>query len=43
MKEICDCGNKTLPAKPVRYSAEDRFAYYRRKAKTGHYKKMDLI
>ena len=43
MKEACDCGNKALPAKPVKYSVEDRLAAYRRKAKMDHYKKSDLL
>ncbi|MFC1728639.1 nucleolar RNA-binding Nop10p family protein [Nanoarchaeota archaeon] len=33
MKENCDCGCKTDSAKPVRYSADDKFGKYRRMAK----------
>lgn len=43
MKEICNCGNKTMMAKPVRYSSEDKFSSYRRKAKIEDYKKRGLL
>lgn len=43
MNEVCGCGSKTLPAKPVKYTVDDKFASYRRKAKAEHYKKMGLI
>lgn len=43
MKEVCDCSHKTLPAKPMKYSVDDKFASYRRKAKIGDYAKMGLI
>ncbi|MBI2541873.1 ribosome biogenesis protein [Candidatus Woesearchaeota archaeon] len=43
MKEICDCGNKALPAKPMKYSVDDKFASYRRKAKAEEYAKRGLI
>jgi len=37
MKEVCDCGNETLPAKPLKYSPLDKFSSYRRKAKIKEY------
>lgn len=43
MNEICDCGNKTSPAKPVKFSIEDKFASYRRKAKIGDYRTRGLL
>ena len=43
MKEICSCGNKTLVAKPLKYSPDDRFGSYRRKAKLSEYAKRGLI
>jgi len=43
MREICNCGNKTMMAKPVRYSSEDKFSSYRRKAKIEDYKKRGLL
>lgn len=33
MKEICSCGGTALTTRPPKYSPEDRFADYRRKAK----------
>lgn len=33
LKETCDCGEKTLNPKPAKYSPDDRYAEYRRKAK----------
>ncbi len=34
MKDHCDkCGEKTLSPKPARYSIEDKWGYWRRKAK----------
>lgn len=43
MKEICDCGSMTLPSKPLKYSPDDRFGAYRRKAKAGEYIKRGLL
>jgi len=37
MKEICDCGNKTTVPRPLKYSPNDRFSSYRRKAKIHEY------
>jgi len=33
LKEKCSCGGKALGVIPAKYSPEDRFAGYRRKAK----------
>ncbi len=33
MKEICDCGERSVSHKPPKYSPEDKYASYRRKAK----------
>ena len=43
MKETCDCGSKTLIAHPLKYSPDDRFASYKRKAKLEDYEKRGLI
>ena len=43
MKEVCSCGNKTLLAKPLKYSHDDKLGIYRRKAKMDEYKKRGLI
>ncbi len=33
LKETCDCGSKRVRVKPAKYSPEDKYAVYRRKAK----------
>lgn len=33
MKDICECGEKTVSSKPPKYSPEDKYASYRRKIK----------
>ena len=33
LKQACDCTMKTVPVFPAKYSAEDKYASYRRKAK----------
>jgi len=33
MNEICSCGGKALTTRPPKYSPEDKFAKYRRRAK----------
>jgi len=33
MKEICTCGAKAETVKPAKYSPEDRYGAYRRKAR----------
>lgn len=43
MKEVCACGNKTSAAKPLKFSIDDRFSSYRRKAKLKEYGERGLI
>ena len=43
MNDACSCGNKTSAAKPLKFSLEDRFSSYRRKAKLEEYGKRGLI
>ena len=43
MSETCACGGKTSAAKPLKFSLEDRFSSYRRKAKLDDYSKRGLI
>lgn len=43
MKEICDCGNSALIAKPLKYSVDDKLASYRRMAKHEEYLKRGLL
>ena len=43
MKDLCACGNRTLAAKPLKFSLDDRFSSYRRKAKLGEYSNRGLI
>jgi len=43
MKEICNCGSKTLASKPLKYSPNDKFSSYRRKAKLNEYAERGLI
>lgn len=43
MKERCACGEKTTNPKPVKFSIDDRFASYKRKAKMETYAKKGLI
>ncbi|MBW2985993.1 RNA-protein complex protein Nop10 [Candidatus Woesearchaeota archaeon] len=33
MKEKCDCGGKAVTIVPAKYSPQDKYAEYRRKAK----------
>lgn len=33
LKETCDCTMKTAPVFPAKYSPQDKYAAYRRKAK----------
>lgn len=33
MKEKCECGERAVSPKPVKYSADDKFGKYRRIAK----------
>ncbi|MBI4143320.1 ribosome biogenesis protein [Candidatus Woesearchaeota archaeon] len=43
MKETCDCGHKTMLARPVKYSSDDKFSSYRRKAKIDDYRNRGLL
>jgi len=43
MKEVCDCGNKTIIAKPLKYSPDDNLGSYRRKAKMNEYNSRGLL
>jgi len=42
MKEDC-CSIKTLPVAPMRYSPEDKYGQYRRKAKEEERKKQGVL
>ncbi len=44
MKDFCPaCEQKTGVRKPAKYSPEDKYAQYRREAKTEQRKKQELI
>ena len=43
MKEVCACGGKALTPKPAKFSIEDKYGFYRRKAKLNSFKKEGLI
>ena len=43
MKKVCGCGNKTILAKGIKFTPEDKFAEYKRKAKIEDYKSRGLI
>jgi|TARA_Y100000310_G_scaffold240719_1_gene244602 rRNA maturation protein Nop10 len=43
MKEVCDCGNKTLLTRPLKFTPDDKFGSYRRKAKIDEYSKRGLL
>ena len=43
MKEVCTCGIKTSSSKPAKYSPEDNYGTYRRKAKREQWEKEGLI
>ncbi len=36
MNEECDCGMKTVSHKPLKFSLQEKYADYRRKAKEEH-------
>ena len=38
MKDICACGGKTATRKPAKFSIEDKYGSYRRKAKLENFK-----
>jgi H/ACA ribonucleoprotein complex subunit 3 len=41
--ETCSCGGRAVPPAPPKYSPEDKYAEYRRKAKEEERKDKDLI
>ena len=43
MKETCTCNGKAITPKPSKFSPEDKYAQYRRKAKIDDFRKRDLI
>lgn len=43
MKDTCDCGNKAAVPRPLKYSPNDRFISYRRKAKLHEYAERGLL
>ena len=43
MKDVCACGGKALTPKPAKFSIEDKYGSYRRKAKLNVFKKEGLI
>tara|TARA_Y100000294_G_scaffold125461_1_gene116880 strand:+ start:3124 stop:3297 length:174 start_codon:yes stop_codon:yes gene_type:complete len=43
MKEICSCGGNALTPKPAKFSIEDKYGSYRRKAKIDDFKKKGLL
>ena len=43
MKEGCACGGKALTPKPAKFSVEDKYGSYRRKAKIDIFKREGLI
>ncbi len=43
MKEVCACRSKSLTPKPAKFSIEDKYGSYRRKAKIDEFKSRGLI
>ncbi len=43
LSEACECGGKAVENKPPKYSPEDKYGAYRRKAKESLRKKSGLI
>ncbi len=43
MEEACSCGGKALTPKPAKFSIEDKYGSYRRKAKLEIFKKEGII
>ncbi len=43
MKDICECNGKALTPKPAKFSIEDKYAEYRRKAKLETFKSEGLL
>ena len=43
LKDICSCGGSALTPKPAKFSPEDKYAPYRRKAKLDSFKEEGLL
>ncbi len=43
MNETCECGTKTLLARPLKFIPDDKFATYKRKAKLNDYAKRGFL
>lgn len=43
MNELCVCGEKALTVRPPKYSPQDKYADYRRKAKESELKQKGLL
>ena len=43
MKELCRCGGTAVQAKPPKYSPDDAYAGYRRRAKSSEFMEKGLI
>jgi len=43
MNDACVCGGKALTPKPAKFSVEDKYGNYRRKAKLDVFKKEGLL
>ena len=43
MKDVCVCGGKALTPKPAKFSVEDKYGSYRRKAKLNIFRDEGLI
>jgi len=43
MKDVCACGSKSLTPKPAKFSIEDKYGSYRRKAKISFFRKERYI
>lgn len=43
MKDVCACGGKALTPKPAKFSIEDKYGSYRRKAKANIFKEAGYI
>ncbi|MBN4049223.1 nucleolar RNA-binding Nop10p family protein [archaeon AH-315-M20] len=43
MKKTCSCGGNALTPKPAKFSIEDKYGSYRRKAKINEFKTKGLL
>ncbi len=43
LKDTCSCGSNALTPKPAKFSPDDKYASYRRKAKLGSFKEEGLL